>query len=90
MLNRPFKTISNFRLTNMNVKVIRAENPNSNNQSDFFAGVKAALDRFQNATLTEIPDIVDDLSNIKEIDTLEITNPENGNGFSINMKETNV
>jgi hypothetical protein len=90
MLNRPFKTISNFRLTNMNIKVTRAEIPNSNDQSDFFAGVKGALDRFQNATLSEIPSIVDQLSTLNEIETLEITNPDNGNGFSINMKETNV
>lgn len=90
MLHRPFKTVSNFRLTNMNIKVIRTEINNSNNQSDFFAGIKAALDRFQNATLTEIPAIVDQLSSNDEIYSLEITNPENGNGFIINMKETNV
>jgi hypothetical protein len=90
MLNRPFKTITNFRLTNMNVKVVRAETANSNNQSDFFAGIKAALDRFQNATVSEISAIVDQLSTNTEIDTLEITNPENGNGFFINLKESNV
>lgn len=30
------------------------------------------------------------LSTLNEIETLEITNPDNRNGFSINMKETNV
>jgi hypothetical protein len=87
MLGRPFKSISNFRLTNMNVKVVRAEIPNSNNQSDFFAGIKAALDRFQNATISDIPDIVYQLSNNREIESLEITNPDNGNGFFIDINK---
>lgn len=83
MINRPFKTITNFPLTNMTIKIVRNETANSTNQADFFANIKVVLDQFQSATLNDVPRIIQELETSPEIDSIEVLNPQNGNGFIV-------
>jgi len=77
--------ITNFSLSTMNIKVITQSSLNQEesvreHMSDFNR-MSAIFKKYMSATIANIDAILAELSSIDSIRSVEITNPNNNNGF---------
>jgi hypothetical protein len=77
--------ITNFSLSTMNVKIITQsslsqEESVKQHMSDFNT-MSAVFKKYMSATIANIDAILNDLSSIESLKSVEITNPNNKNGF---------
>lgn len=84
-MSNKIKMITHFKLSSMTLKIITLFNgENIHDQSahaPVFQAMQEKLMPLIMTTIQEVDKILDALATITEIESVEITNPVNGNGF---------
>lgn len=83
-LSKSYQTITHFRLQSFILKIIvYISGPISDikNQGNIFLKMQPIVQKYQQASLDQLEEILDAFKEIENIKSIEVLNPSNGNGF---------
>ncbi len=83
-----YKTITNFKLANINLKIIMESSTpldEFTQQIETFRRLQTMVSSMHETNIQQIPDLLSALQAFDSIHTVEITNPNNNNGFIFDL-----
>ena len=92
--NKSIEILTIFRLSNMTLRLLsRFSGTNIHDQTAHASVFQALHEKLSPLTLTmihEVDKVLDAIESVQEVNSVEISNPSNGNGFIVTFSRENL